>query len=450
MDYVIKRKLTLAAKALLETDDGILDIALDYGYDSRDGFSRSFKAFMGVTPAEYRKHRQKFTSQKPGKEYRSMEYSKTTNAVIREIEEWISQAKALTKQIRQTDRQTMNAFWKGVADQTDILADNSLQILDKVNSMTQSPDEITDGMDIVKTIDDTAFVVHCIAFQIEMTEAKMPELAQDDLFAERYRSFAWSGVEKAKKITEFFRELLLLVVEDMRKTTGDMINNVVEKGKAAAAGIPDNFNYIKDEIIQIADILSTTPVESITMQMLDDSFFKMRIIAVTAKLNIDAADDKLFDDINTFSDALYEAAEFCRTIVLPKEEPSQEQKIIKIMQDITYMENVIFIYANGEIEQLVKEAGKPGTQVKAAEYEILKAKINDYKKTAFFAEREENDVSVFQKLADKVSEIVSDLSSIAEKLGARGGAIKVIADEQKRLADKTTQLAKDIKGFKSL
>jgi AraC family transcriptional regulator len=36
MDYVIKRKLTLAGKELMETNATILDIALKYGYDYSD------------------------------------------------------------------------------------------------------------------------------------------------------------------------------------------------------------------------------------------------------------------------------------------------------------------------------------------------------------------------------------------------------------------------------
>ena len=55
MEYVTKRKLTLAGQELLETDAAIVDIAEKFGYDSREGFSRSFKAHMGVTPGEYRK-----------------------------------------------------------------------------------------------------------------------------------------------------------------------------------------------------------------------------------------------------------------------------------------------------------------------------------------------------------------------------------------------------------
>ena len=56
MEYVTKRKLTLAGKSLLETNDTVLNIALKYGFDSHDGFTRSFKAYMGVTPSQYRNY----------------------------------------------------------------------------------------------------------------------------------------------------------------------------------------------------------------------------------------------------------------------------------------------------------------------------------------------------------------------------------------------------------
>ena len=53
--YCQKRRLTLAAQRLLNTDLKILDIALEHGYDSQGTFGRAFKEFYGVTPSEFRK-----------------------------------------------------------------------------------------------------------------------------------------------------------------------------------------------------------------------------------------------------------------------------------------------------------------------------------------------------------------------------------------------------------
>ncbi len=55
MGYVTRRKLYLAAEELAGTTDSVLEVALRYGYDSHEGFTRSFKAHTGVTPTEYRK-----------------------------------------------------------------------------------------------------------------------------------------------------------------------------------------------------------------------------------------------------------------------------------------------------------------------------------------------------------------------------------------------------------
>ncbi len=49
-EYARKRRLTLAARELTSTGDRIIDIALKYGYDSPDSFTRAFRNVHGVTP----------------------------------------------------------------------------------------------------------------------------------------------------------------------------------------------------------------------------------------------------------------------------------------------------------------------------------------------------------------------------------------------------------------
>lgn len=53
-DYIRMRRLTLAAQEIMNTDKKIIDIALDYGYDSPESFTRAFSKFHGVTPTEVR------------------------------------------------------------------------------------------------------------------------------------------------------------------------------------------------------------------------------------------------------------------------------------------------------------------------------------------------------------------------------------------------------------
>jgi AraC family transcriptional regulator len=53
-DYVRQRRLTLAADEVLNSDDSIADIALRYGYESQNAFTRAFRAFHQINPSTVR------------------------------------------------------------------------------------------------------------------------------------------------------------------------------------------------------------------------------------------------------------------------------------------------------------------------------------------------------------------------------------------------------------
>jgi AraC family transcriptional regulator len=53
-EYIRRRRLTLAAFDLQNGDDRILDIALKYGYNSADAFSRAFQNMHGIAPSKAR------------------------------------------------------------------------------------------------------------------------------------------------------------------------------------------------------------------------------------------------------------------------------------------------------------------------------------------------------------------------------------------------------------
>ena len=54
-DYIRMRRLTLAAEELVRTGDKVISIALKYGYDTPESFSRAFLRFHGITPTEARR-----------------------------------------------------------------------------------------------------------------------------------------------------------------------------------------------------------------------------------------------------------------------------------------------------------------------------------------------------------------------------------------------------------
>lgn len=54
-DYIRRRRLTLAAQELINTDSKVIDLAYKYGYDSPEAFTKAFRKQHNVTPSEVRK-----------------------------------------------------------------------------------------------------------------------------------------------------------------------------------------------------------------------------------------------------------------------------------------------------------------------------------------------------------------------------------------------------------
>jgi AraC-like DNA-binding protein/DNA gyrase inhibitor GyrI len=55
-EYIRLRRISSAVKDIKDTDKSILDIALDYGFESNEAFTRAFKRFTGFPPSAFRKN----------------------------------------------------------------------------------------------------------------------------------------------------------------------------------------------------------------------------------------------------------------------------------------------------------------------------------------------------------------------------------------------------------
>ena len=53
-DYVNRLRINMAQKLLTETDQPVLNIALECGFESQRNFNRTFKEYTSVTPSEFR------------------------------------------------------------------------------------------------------------------------------------------------------------------------------------------------------------------------------------------------------------------------------------------------------------------------------------------------------------------------------------------------------------
>lgn len=54
-EYIRNRRLTLAGSELIGTDNKVIDVALKFGYESPESFTRAFSRFHGITPSEAKK-----------------------------------------------------------------------------------------------------------------------------------------------------------------------------------------------------------------------------------------------------------------------------------------------------------------------------------------------------------------------------------------------------------
>lgn len=55
--YLRKRRLTEAAREIVASSRSLLEIALDYQFQSQEAFTRAFKRMFGLSPGAYRRRR---------------------------------------------------------------------------------------------------------------------------------------------------------------------------------------------------------------------------------------------------------------------------------------------------------------------------------------------------------------------------------------------------------
>lgn len=57
MEYIRNRRMALAGEELITSDITVLELAMKYGYDSPDSFTKAFSRFHGYTPLAVRKNK---------------------------------------------------------------------------------------------------------------------------------------------------------------------------------------------------------------------------------------------------------------------------------------------------------------------------------------------------------------------------------------------------------
>lgn len=466
MGYVTRRRLALAAAELARTRCTILEIALRYGYDSHEGFTRSFKAHMGVTPAEYRKYHRFVVSVGAGKEKSNMLYSKTTDEIIREMNGLIVEARETAVYTRKHKSDMPEAavfydrFWEYVADRAEEMAEGLAEALEQVADIERRPDGISARFVIIKAIEDAAFLSSLTAFQTGLTIARaLPE--HREAFRQlcgRYEQLAVRARMKAGKIADFLRELAAMIFQDMRRNAAERLEETAAAGKAAAEklsgpGLP--YGYIAEEILEISGQLLAVPLEEVTVYGLEDLWFRLETVVFAARMDLLRAPShrELFDGIADFKVCLSETLEFfrglpegaaaefalCREqeagaeIPVPegekvaaerassegRETPSRSLR--KLYEDLAAQEGILLFYLKGEIQKL-GEAHLDREQTAA--FQDICGKLEQ----AVGLARSASGESAAGEIAGLLGEAYDGMTAQAERLGRYGGAISYIAE----------------------
>ena len=432
MRYVTRRRLALAAQELADKDSTILEIALKYGYDSHEGFTRSFRAHLGVTPTEYRKYHQSITSPATGKEKTAMSYTNAADEMIRELNGLIVQAKETAAQTIKSvhtapkDAAVYAPFWDFVISQTDTIAKDLTRTLSQIISIPQRPDEISARFLIIKALDDAVFWSNLIAFQAGLTVARAnpAHRAVWEPVCKTYEKLARDAKKKAQKVTALFEELAALIFRDMENEARRKIQRAVEAGYAAASALSAaSCAWLAEEIHDIADGLSSTPPGEMTAALWEDCMLRLDIIAFAAGADALRSPScaRHSGDIQNFRDRMADAADFFENLPLDSSSSAPACAAVKKYRDLAYQGTILLLYMKGEIQKLDRLLDDDQRSAFASSCGSLH-------QTILLLSHSENEADA-PRLQGCLQDVYDALAGQAHKLGACGAPIQYIADE---------------------
>ena len=413
MRYVTRRRMALAAAELTETDASVLEIALRYGYDSHDGFTRAFRATLGITPADYRKY--SLCPPDTRKEHHAMPYTRTVDEITRELRSLIVQAKELAGRTRRGPEIAVPAyaaFWDLMAARTEAMAETLSAALDRSTTIPEQPDAISARFRIIRAIEEAAFRASATAFQAGlMTARAMPQHREAfQPLCHQYAALADAARIKTEKLSAFFQELAALILQDIRTQGTARLTAAVRAGCAAAKPLEDPslpYGYIAEAIRDLATELSAIPLEDADETFLEDCLFRLEGIALAADTDTlrCPAHQPLFAGIGMFRESLEEALAFFRHLDLAP--PRKAMRSDRSLDGYTHL-----FFLKGEVQKMAPLLGPE----QRSELDTVCAKLSE-------ALRLPN--------PDAFETVRGMLVAQAETLGIRGEALRYIAAEIK-------------------
>lgn len=411
MEYVKNRRLQLACRDVQAGNTGILDIALKYGYDSHEGFTRAFKAYFGVTPSEYRK------CSNPNKtEVIVMVSNEALNRIGQNAEKtsamlgnFIDEAEKLAALANKTAKLSgeKGATTTIVANELNNLASRMEQLRNEsIRGLTtggMSSFEMFDKIfHLIRCIDDGAFQMNLLRFFCGIETGRIsPPKDQFKAIDSDYAKLCNQFVGNKEQMMTLMKEAVELLNEDIKQEAMNSVeacirevNKAVEIGEdtattayTAAKSLNEKgggFLYIAKEVTASIDVLKNLTDDfkslndlSASLSQLANTALGMNINGFNASVETAresnpseclAATEKIMKYAGVLQTTYHECEALCREyerlIELTKRNDKQYQLALteKHIDDIIFQSRILSSQFALESERINSEAFRALTQ----------------------------------------------------------------------------------------
>ncbi|MCM1190457.1 MAG: hypothetical protein NC541_14325 [bacterium] len=394
-----------------------------------------------------------------------MTYSKKIDEIIRNMNRLIVRIRDTAEYTRKNRDAApdaaafYSAFRDLIAADADDMADELSAIINRITDIPQHPDEISARFLILRTLETVERKSGILVFQIRLllARARPEHRAAFKPISDQYTELAQNVQIEISEIAEYFRELTVLIFQDMRENAVKMLREATTAGRlaakrlSAASSLP--YNYLAEEIYELTDELSSLTLEDISVSVLEDSLFRLDIVASAAKLDLlrMPSHRQLLDGIPAFRDRLEEVVLFFRELsadvfreLTGQEEEAALGRTAEADRDgavssnpsadtdcsnITFSGSILLFYLKGEIRKLAP--------LLSAEQKSSFDRICREMRAAIRLCPEGNETSP-EKITEALCQICEMLFAQAEELDSCGGPVRFIAEEIRNLTKAVT------------
>jgi AraC-like DNA-binding protein len=249
MEYIKKRRLQQASRMLGEGAASVLEVAIAYGYDSYEGFSRAFKAYFGMPPSRYGKITVGMEREEAVMLSMKLQgsFAKRTGEIARVLEPIGTEFARLAKTAGAEGEKagTGGISIRILADEYGELANRMRGIVKEIKDDWVKPDQqISELSDrtymFLKKLDDISFQMN-ILYLFSTVETARIAVPPPEAFAginAKLAELVGRGMETRKAVMKILDGLMRLVGEEIKKDAEGKLSSAVEwLQKAASDGV---------------------------------------------------------------------------------------------------------------------------------------------------------------------------------------------------------------------